>query len=89
MNKVKMVFVKSSQIKSVGYDSEKQVLYIEFLKGTVYEYYNVPATTYNALLVPTMSVGKYFFAEIKGKFAYKKTEYTVLFGTLHEEEIEG
>jgi hypothetical protein len=78
MANIKMVSVKSSQIKSVGYDAEKQILYLEFLNGTVYEYYKVPEKVHTDLLIPTMSVGKYFFAEVKGKFEYAKTSYQVV-----------
>lgn len=80
--------VKSSQIKSVGYDSDNWILYLEFINGIVYEYYRVPIIAYESLLLPTMSVGKYFYLEIKGKYEYKKTDYTVLFNKLHKENIE-
>jgi hypothetical protein len=84
MGNITMQPVKSSQIKSVGYDKEAQTLYIEFLNGTVYMYSKVPLGTYTNLMVPTMSVGKYFFAEIKGKFEYEKLPYTVVDGQLHQ-----
>ena len=86
MNEIKMVSVKSSQIKSIGYDAETCLLYIEFLNGVVYQYGPVDVKIYNDMLVPTVSVGKYFYAFIKGQFAYKKTDYNVLFGKLREAE---
>ena len=38
--------VKSSNIKSIGYDQRSRLLVIEFLSGSVYEYYNVPQEIY-------------------------------------------
>jgi hypothetical protein len=78
MKEIKMITVNSSQIDSVGYDATTMTLYIEFKKGSVYSYANVPIEKYNAMLIPTMSVGKYFFAEIKGKFEYLKLSNTVV-----------
>lgn len=84
MNEVVMHPVKSSQIKSVGYDTGRKALYIEFENGAVYEYNDVPSDHYNQMLIPTMSVGKYFYAEIKGKFEYVKMPYAVVEGKLHQ-----
>lgn len=62
----------SSQIKSVGYDAAYQILYLEFLTGSVYRYLDVPARHYEMLITPTLSAGRYFGQEIKGKFDYEK-----------------
>ena len=35
-------YVSSSNIASIGYDPDNQVLEIEFLSGAVYQYYDVP-----------------------------------------------
>lgn len=88
MKEIKMIPVKSSQIKSVGYDAEANVLYLEFTNGVVYLYSSVPVKVYETLLIPTMSVGKYFYQEIKGKFEYKRTIYNVLLGKLQEPKEE-
>lgn len=79
-----MVPVTSSQIKSIGYDSETRTLYIEFSSGVVYEYYNVSPETYQAMLIPTMSVGAYFRENIRNKpdQLYAKTVYQVVDKTL-------
>jgi len=82
MKEIKMHPVKSSQIDSVGYDEPTMTLYIEFKKGSVYSYAEVPIEKYNSLLIPTMSVGKYFFAEIKGKYIYEKLPVYVKEGQL-------
>jgi hypothetical protein len=59
--------VKSSQIRSVGYDPAEQVLEIEFHSGGVYRYFGVPTTVHTALL-RARSRGKYFEAHIKGVY---------------------
>ncbi len=67
--------VKSSQIKSIGYDPETQTLEVEFkLKSgemSLYRYYDVPELIYN-LLMSTESKGLFFFKEIRGAFKYEK-----------------
>jgi hypothetical protein len=60
-----MIPVKSSLIKAVFYDEERETLQIEFKKGGKYEY---------AMVTPEMwrdfqsaeSIGAYFCANIKG-----------------------
>jgi len=74
-SKVSMTPVTSSQIKSIGYDSG--TLYIEFNKGTVYTYSNVPEGHYKALITPDHSVGQYFVNHIKGKYDFIKTDKIV------------
>jgi hypothetical protein len=82
MTVVTMHPVKSSQILSVGYDQSSEILYIEFLNWTVYEYYSVTPDIASAILSPSTSVGSYFYKEIKGKFEYKKLESKVNNGML-------
>lgn len=83
MSLITMKPVKSSQIKSVGYDDVTQTLYIEFDNGAVYAYFDVPQKKYHDMLIPTMSVGKYFYAEIKGQHGYKKLETAVVDSHIH------
>lgn len=63
--------VTSSQIKSVGYDFNSRTLEIEFADGGVYQYDNVPANIYSAL-IDSASVGKAFYAMVKGKYGHRK-----------------
>ena len=66
--------VESSQIASVGYDSAKQVLEIEFKRGnTVYHYAQVPPEVHEELMA-AKSIGKFFNAEIRDKFPFHKLE---------------
>lgn len=64
--------VASSNIASVGYDSNSETLEIEFLTGgTIYQYYNVPDVEYDRL-INANSVGKYFSDNIKNTYAFEK-----------------
>jgi len=67
----KRIPVESDYINSVGYDSSNRVLEIEFQKGEVYQYQDVPATVY-ADLMNAKSHGKYFNANIKDIYLYRK-----------------
>ncbi|MGI5938045.1 KTSC domain-containing protein, partial [Methanoculleus thermophilus] len=51
--------VESTNIKSVGYDPEDEVLEVEFHSGGVYHYVGVPAEVYEGLL-NARSKGRYF-----------------------------
>ena len=63
--------ISSSNIASVGYHSEKQILEIEFHHGAIYQYFDVPIEVYKELMNAS-SVGSYYFNEIKEKFKYQK-----------------
>lgn len=56
--------VSSSDLLSVGYEEESQILEIEFLKGGIYQYYGVPIDIYNGLM-NAGSKGSYFHQNIK------------------------
>lgn len=62
-----MTNVKSSDLKSVGYDTLTQTLVIEFNSGGVYQYTNVPKSVYTGLMSAS-SHGKYFHRNIKDKY---------------------
>jgi hypothetical protein len=63
--------VSSSNLRSVGYDSQRQILEIEFHSGGVYQYYHVPSNVY-AELMNAGSLGQYFSAFIKERFRYSR-----------------
>jgi hypothetical protein len=58
--------VKSSQIKSIGYDNESSTLEVEFTsKGNpIWHYQPITAEGYHALL-NAESIGKYFIANVR------------------------
>lgn len=61
--------VDSSNLVSVGYDPENQILEIEFHGGRVYRYSGVPSDVHQALMSAS-SHGKYFNSHIRGAFSY-------------------
>lgn len=63
--------VSSSNIASIGYDEATQTLEVEFLNNRVYQYFNVPANIYEALMVAP-SHGVFFNTNIKNQFAYER-----------------
>jgi hypothetical protein len=42
--------VKSSVVRSVGYDAESKTMELEFSDGSLYEYYSVPAAIHRRLM---------------------------------------
>ena len=68
---MEMKQVKSSNIEQIGYDPESEVLNIKFSKGSTYAYFGVSQQAFNEM-EKAESVGKFFFAKIRGKFEFKK-----------------
>lgn len=66
---MQMIPVVSSNIKSIGY--ENTTLYVAFLSGGLYAYYNVPESVYRALMSAS-SHGSYLAANVKGRYSYKR-----------------
>ena len=64
--------VVSSNIASIGYDENNNILEVEFNNGNVYEYYDVPLYEYEGLMSAD-SKGTYLNANIKkGGYRYSK-----------------
>lgn len=63
--------IKSSNLKSVGFDSSTDELEVEFHTFSVYVYFNVPESVYNALL-SARSKGQYFNDKIRDNYRNKK-----------------
>jgi ATP-dependent DNA helicase RecG len=63
--------VESSNLASVGYDTKKEILEIEFNHGGIYQYFAVPQDVYDELM-DADSHGKYFVHNIKGDYRYIK-----------------
>jgi hypothetical protein len=47
---MEMESVTSSNIAAIGYDQETAVLTIQFIKGGIYEYYDVPSYEHEELM---------------------------------------
>lgn len=56
--------VSSSLVESLGYGPEKEVLEVELENGRVYQYRDVPESTYNEL-IEADSIGRYFSQYIR------------------------
>ncbi len=63
--------VQSSAVVSVGYDKKRRVLEVEVEGGAVYQYLDVPAREYFAL-ISADSVGRYYNQEIKTGYEFRK-----------------
>lgn len=63
--------VSSSNIASIGFDSQSQTLEIEFLNGGIYQYFDVPENVFNDLM-NAGSHGEYLARNIKGSYRYSK-----------------
>jgi hypothetical protein len=61
--------VESSNLVSIGYDEEQNILEVEFKGNRVYEYYDVPASVYAALMSAD-SHGKYFSKFIRNSYSF-------------------
>jgi hypothetical protein len=61
-----MISVKSSNIKSVGYDPESQVMHVEFLSGSKHAYHGVAPAQHSAMMEAS-SIGSHFHVHIKSK----------------------
>lgn len=60
------ISVSSSNLVSVGYDSDSLTLEVEFNSG-IYQYYDVPEYVYEELMGAT-SLGSYLHHNIKNTF---------------------
>lgn len=56
--------IESSNLASIGYDSENEILEVEFKHGGVYQYFDVPENVYEEL-IDASSHGQYFDRNIK------------------------
>lgn len=63
--------VESSNIVSIGYDTTKATLEIEFKGGAVYQYDGIAPTVYEEIMLSS-SPGKYFASAIRPFFAGRR-----------------
>lgn len=69
--KVELVKVASSNLAAVGYDKQAKVLRIQFVEGSSYDYFAVPAKLYSALM-KSESKGSFFQEHVVGKYRFEK-----------------
>ncbi|MDJ0799754.1 MAG: KTSC domain-containing protein [Calothrix sp. MO_167.B12] len=70
---IAMLPVESSMANAVGYDSDEEVLQVEFNNGAIYQYTDVDDETWDGLY-KTDSIGKFFNSEIRGKYQYERLD---------------
>lgn len=63
--------VASSNIASIGYDADVETLEIEFLSGSIYQYFNVPENMYNKIM-QAGSKGKFLNTYIKNAYPFSR-----------------
>lgn len=63
--------VTSSNIRAIGYDSDSQILEVEFNSGAVYRYSGVPQWEQEGVMNAD-SKGQYLNANIKGRYPFVK-----------------
>ena len=72
---MKRIAIKSSDLSSIGYDSELKILEVEFSgktgPGRIYQYANIPENIYLELM-RAPSIGSYFNTQIRDKYPSSK-----------------
>ena len=63
--------VASSNVRSIGYDLMSEILEVEFLNGSTYQYYGVPRVLYDEIMRAT-SKGIFLNMYIKNRYAYSR-----------------
>ena len=66
-----MIFVDSSSLEAVAYDSASQDVHVRFLAGTVYVYYEVPQQVVDALM-SAPSKGSFYNRDIRNVYRFTK-----------------
>lgn len=61
--------VSSSNLASVGYEPTSMLLEIEFVSGSIYQYFDVPEAEFQQLM-QAASHGTYFSANIRNRYRY-------------------
>lgn len=65
--------VVSSNLASVGYDADAEVLRIQFLSGRIYEYLDVPPSVYEGLMNARFK-GRYFYTVVRFEYRYRQSQ---------------
>ncbi|MGB3655224.1 MAG: KTSC domain-containing protein [Rivularia sp. (in: cyanobacteria)] len=68
-----MLPVASPMASAIGYDSENEVLQIEFNSGAVYQFSDVDEDTWEDLYT-SEAVGRYFNQNIKGRYQSQRVD---------------
>lgn len=72
---IAMLPVSSSMANAVGYNSDQQILQVEFHNGAVYQYADVDEHTWEELH-QSESIGRFFNDEIRGRYECERVDNT-------------
>jgi hypothetical protein len=61
--------VESASVRSVGYSTSSRTLEVEFVNGSVYQYFDVPQPTFAGLLAAP-SIGNFVNTQIKPYYEF-------------------
>lgn len=64
-------YVDSTNLESAGFDSNTNILEVEFKNGSLYQYLGVPEYVFQELITAS-SVGVYFNQNIKNSYEFQK-----------------
>ncbi|WP_316178171.1 KTSC domain-containing protein [Bradyrhizobium sp. SZCCHNRI1009] len=64
--------VASSNIRSLGYDAASETLEVEFISGSIYQYYNVSEALHEQLM-QAPSKGQFLNSYIKNAYPFSRT----------------
>jgi hypothetical protein len=70
---MKLISVRSSSIRRVGYEVDQRILYVQFIDGDLYGYFDVPVGDFIDLL-HAESIGWFVNKRIKSYYDYRKLE---------------
>jgi hypothetical protein len=70
---IAMLPVESNMANAVGYDTESQLLQVEFKNGSVYQYEEVDEETWEAMKTAD-STGQFFNCNIKGNYPSRRID---------------
>ena len=70
---MRRIRVRSSHIRSVGYNKDQSCLEIKFKNREVYQYHDVPVDVWKGLMA-SMSKGQYMHKNVRGKYKHKRLE---------------
>ncbi|MEO1765034.1 MAG: KTSC domain-containing protein [Cyanobacteria bacterium J06629_18] len=68
-----MLPVASTMASAIGYDSDNEVLQIEFNSGAVYQYSDIDEDTFEDLY-SSDAIGRYYNQYIKGKYQSERID---------------
>jgi hypothetical protein len=63
--------VSSSNLNSVGYETESAILEVSFRNGRTYQYYQVPVAVWQGLM-SAYSKGRYFADYVKDRYRQRR-----------------